>query len=76
MGHFLNLAMLADRFENGGYTAMNQFTYSYPAKVYFGQGAAKKAFQAEMGKAGKTVMVGIGGGSVKKTAYSMSCVDY
>lgn len=55
---------------------MNEFTYSYPAKVYFGQGAAKKAFQAEMGKAGKTVMVGIGGGSVKKTAYSMSCVDY
>lgn len=46
---------------------MNEFTYSYPTKVYFGQGAAKKAFQAEMGKVGKTVMIGIGGGSVKKS---------
>lgn len=46
---------------------MNDFNYSYPTRVYFGQGAAKKAFQAEMGKAGKTVMLCIGGGSVKKS---------
>ena len=46
---------------------MNDFTYSYPTKVYFGQGAAKKAFAAELGKAGRNVMVTYGGGSVKRS---------
>ena len=46
---------------------MNDFTYSYPTKVYFGQGAAKKAFAAELGKTGKNVMVTYGGGSVKRS---------
>lgn len=46
---------------------MNDFTYSYPTKVYFGQGAAKRAFAAELGKAGKNVMVTFGGGSVKRS---------
>lgn len=46
---------------------MNDFTYSYPTKVYFGQGAAKKAFAAELGKTGKRVMVTYGGGSVKRS---------
>ena len=32
---------------------MNDFIYSYPTKVYFGQGAAKKALQAELNKVGK-----------------------
>lgn len=32
---------------------MNDFNYSYPTKVYFGAGAAKKAFAAELGKFGK-----------------------
>ena len=27
---------------------MNDFVYSYPTKVYFGQGAAKKALQRVM----------------------------
>lgn len=45
---------------------MNEFNYFYPTKVYFGTGAAKKAFTAELGKFGKTVMLAYGGGSVKK----------
>lgn len=45
---------------------MNDFNYSYPTKVYFGAGAAKKAFAAELGKFGKTVLLAYGGGSVKK----------
>lgn len=45
---------------------MNEFTFSYPTKVYFGEGAAKKALGAELGKVGKIVMLAYGGGSVKK----------
>lgn len=45
---------------------MNNFTYSYPTKVYFGQDAAKKAFDEELPKVGKTVMLAYGGGSIKK----------
>lgn len=45
---------------------MNDFNYFYPTKVYFGTGAVKKAFAAELGKFGKTVMLAYGGGSVKK----------
>lgn len=45
---------------------MNKFTYSYPTKVYFGQDAVKKAFDEELPKAGKTVMLAYGGGSIKK----------
>ena len=46
---------------------MNDFTYSYPVKVYFGKDAAQKAFTAELGRFGKTVMLAYGGGSIKKT---------
>lgn len=46
---------------------MNDFTYSYPMKVYFGEEAAKNAIAAELGKFGKMVMLAYGGGSVKKT---------
>ena len=46
---------------------MNNFTYSYPTKVYFGEDAAKNAIAAELGKFGKTVMLAYGGGSVKKS---------
>ena len=46
---------------------MKDFVYSYPTKVYFGQGAAKKAMTAELGKVGKTVMFAYGGGSVKRS---------
>jgi len=45
---------------------MNEFTFSYPIKVYFGEGAAKKALAVELGKVGKTVMLAYGGGSVKR----------
>ena len=45
---------------------MNKFTFSYPTKVYFGEGSAAGAFLAELGKVGKTVMLAYGGGSVKK----------
>lgn len=45
---------------------MNEFTFSYPVNVYFGQGAVVKAFAAELPKVGKTVMLAYGGGSVKK----------
>lgn len=46
---------------------MNDFTYSYPMKVYFGKDSAKKAIAAELGKYGKTVMLAYGGGSIKKS---------
>ena len=44
---------------------MNKFTYSFPAKVYFSQESVRKAFDEELPKAGKTVMLVYGGGSVK-----------
>lgn len=47
--------------------AVKDFIYSYPVKVYFGEKAAAKALPAELAKAGKTVMVAYGGGSVKKS---------
>ena len=46
---------------------MKDFMYSYPTKVYFGEGAAKKAFEAELGRFGKNVMLAYGGGSVKRS---------
>ena len=46
---------------------MNNFTYSYPMKVYFGADAAKNAITAELGKFGKTVMLAYGGGSIQKS---------
>lgn len=45
---------------------MDKFTFSYPTKVYFGEGSAKQAFAAELDKVGETVMLAFGGGSVKK----------
>ncbi len=45
---------------------MNKFTFSYPAKVYFGEGSARQAFDAEIGRVGETVMLAFGGGSIKK----------
>ncbi|HIZ82516.1 MAG TPA: iron-containing alcohol dehydrogenase [Candidatus Mediterraneibacter pullistercoris] len=44
---------------------MNEFTFTYPTKVYFGKGIAKKALKSEIDKIGKTVMLAYGGGSVK-----------
>ena len=45
---------------------MNNVTFSYPTRVYFGEGSAAQAFSAELGKVGETVMLAFGGGSVKK----------
>ena len=45
---------------------MNNFTFSYPTKVYFGKGAAEN-IKAELAKYGPTVMLAYGGGSVKKS---------
>ena len=45
---------------------MNSFTFSYPTKVYFGEGSAAQAFRTELRKKGKTVLLAYGGGSVKK----------
>ena len=45
---------------------MNKFTFTYPTKVYFGEGIAQEALSQELSKVGKTVMLAYGGGSVKK----------
>ena len=46
---------------------MNNFTFTYPTKVYFGEGAAADALKQELPKVGKTVMLAYGGGSLKKS---------
>jgi len=46
---------------------MENFTFSYPTKVYFGKGSAKNALQAELIKCGKKVMLAYGGGSIKRS---------
>lgn len=43
---------------------MDDFVYSYPAKQYFGTDAAKRAFENELSKYGKRVMLAYGSGSV------------
>ena len=45
---------------------MNPFTYSYPAKVYFGEKAAAKNLAVELAKVGPNVLLACGGGSIKK----------
>lgn len=45
---------------------MNEFVFTYPTKVYFGEGALEKALAAECGKYGKTVMLAYGGASLKR----------
>ena len=49
-----------------GDNLMKDFTYSYPTKVYFGKNSAKKAFDEELGKFGKTVMLAYGEGAIKR----------
>ena len=44
---------------------MKKFIYSYPTKVYFGEGMAKVAIDEEMASA-KRVMLAYGSGSIKK----------
>ncbi len=45
---------------------MDKFTFSYPTKVYFGEGSAQQALDTELDKVGKNVMLAYGGGSVKQ----------
>lgn len=45
---------------------MNNFTFSYPTKVYFGKDSAAEKLQGELSKYGNTVMLAYGGGSIKK----------
>ena len=44
---------------------MKAFFYSYPTKVYFGEGSAAKALHTELPKYGNNVLLAYGGGSVK-----------
>ena len=46
---------------------VNKFIFSYPTKVYFGEGIATEALQQELPTFGKTVLLAYGGGSVKKS---------
>lgn len=45
---------------------MKDFTYSYPAHVYFGKGAMANALKAELPAVAKKVLLAYGGGSIKK----------
>ena len=45
---------------------MNTFTYSYPVKVYFGEGVGKTNLPAELQKVGPNVLLAYGGGSIRK----------
>ena len=54
---------------------MNSFTYDYPVRNYFGEGAMDQALDAEMGAMGKTVMLAYGGGSGKRTGSYGHVVD-
>ena len=45
---------------------MNKFTFSYPTKVYFGEGSAAQALYAKLGRLDETVMMAYGGGSMKR----------
>ena len=46
---------------------MKEFTYSYPTRVYFGEGTAAKSLEKELVHIGGTVMFAYGGGSIKKS---------
>lgn len=46
---------------------MNEFTYVYPVKIYFGKGCMNNALMSEIQAVGKNVLLAYGGGSVKKS---------
>lgn len=46
---------------------MNNFTFQYPVKQYFGKGCLDEALKTELPNMGKTVMLAYGGGSLKRT---------
>lgn len=45
---------------------MEKFIYSYPTKVYFGEGIAADSLRKELPNMGNTVMLAYGGGSIIK----------
>ena len=45
---------------------MNNFIFTYPTKVYFGEGSATRALNEQMKYIGENVMLAYGGGSIKK----------
>lgn len=45
---------------------MKEFVFTYPTKVYFGEGSLEKAVVTECGKYGRIVMLAYGGASLKK----------
>lgn len=45
---------------------MNTFTYSYPIKTFFGEGAARDNLPTLLDKYGTNIMLAYGGGSVKR----------
>lgn len=45
---------------------MNKFEFTYPTKVYFGQGSAKSALEKELSKVGDKVLLAYGSGSIQK----------
>ena len=46
---------------------MNDFTYDFPVRNYFGKGAARRALEAELPKYGPRILLAYGGGSIKRT---------
>ena len=46
---------------------MNDFTYNYPVKNYFGEDAVNRALDAEREDMGSTVVLAYGGGSIKRS---------
>ena len=46
---------------------MNRFTFTYPTKVYFGEGTLSRALSQELPRMGRTVMLAYGGGSLKRS---------
>ena len=51
---------------------MRDFVFTYPTKVYFGEGAASQALEAEAGRIGNTVMLAYGGGAAE---LAMDCCE-
>ena len=46
---------------------MNNFNYTYPIRVYFGQGCFEESLRKELKGIGKNILLAYGGGSLKRT---------
>lgn len=54
---------------------MNDFTYAYPTKQYFGVNALKRAFDAELSKYGENVMLAYGKNAIKENGIYNEIMD-